>query len=302
MAIYAMSPLVRLIEAYLTPEGDLALQGRYYQGLCLLAAILMTFIVVPGNMLLGLPLMVSLAAFGFALVAFGLYVAARRGRYYTKSLFFALMATLNATWFFNAGNHGSIGFFFFPAGMYPVVFFRGLTRVTLVALVCLDFVALLWLEAHYPGLITPFADEPSRLIDLASGFVGSCVIVVSAVSVILSVYHRDRERLRTAVQSLAESRTLLATLIDSTGDLMLMVDPAAYRLTVCNAAFLRYFQEVRGVTVREGAVPEDLLPAEIAIRGAGIRPGIDRGAVHRGVHHSSPRLFGPPVVVSRRQT
>ena len=28
-----MSPLVRLIEAYLAPEGDLALQGRYYQDL-----------------------------------------------------------------------------------------------------------------------------------------------------------------------------------------------------------------------------------------------------------------------------
>ena len=63
-------------------------------------------------------------------------------------------------------------------------------------------------------LVTPFADESSRLMDLASGFVGSCVIVVAMVSVILSVYHRDRDRLRTAAKSLAESRTLLATLID----------------------------------------------------------------------------------------
>ena len=261
-----MSPLVRLIEAYLTPEGDLALQGRYYQGLCLLAALLVAFIIVPGNLLMGLPHMVSIAAFGFAVVAFGLYVAARRGRYYTKSLYFALMATLNATWFPNAGNHGSIGLFFFPAVMYPVVFFRGVTRASLVALVCVNYVALLWVEAHYPGLITPFVDEQSRLVDLASGFIGSCVIVVAMVSVILSVYHRDRERLRTVAQSLAESRTLLATLIDSTGDLMWLVDPGTYRLAVCNAAFVRYFRDVRGVHVQPDALPEDLVPPEIADR------------------------------------
>ena len=261
-----MSPLVRLIEAYLTPEDDLALQGRYYQGLCLLAAILVTFVVVPGNMLLGLPFLVSLAALGFAAVAFGLFVAARHGRYYTKSLFFALLLTLDATWFPNAGNHGSIGFFFFPAVMYPVVFFRGPTRATLVGLVCVDYVALLCVEAQYPGLTTPFADATSRLVDLAGGFVGSCVLVVAMVSVILSVYHRDRERLRTVAQSLAESRTLLATLIDSTGDLMWLVDPGAYQLAVCNAAFVRYFKEVRGVQVHSGALPEDLVPPDVAAR------------------------------------
>ena len=64
MAIHAMSPLVRLIEAYLTPEGDLALQGRYYQGLCLLTAILVTFVIVPGNLVLGLPWVINLAAMG----------------------------------------------------------------------------------------------------------------------------------------------------------------------------------------------------------------------------------------------
>ena len=58
-----MSPLVRLIEAYFTPEGELALQGRYYQGLCLLTSLLLTFVVVPGNFLLGPPLQVNLAAF-----------------------------------------------------------------------------------------------------------------------------------------------------------------------------------------------------------------------------------------------
>ena len=266
MAIYAMSPLVRLIEAYLTPEGDLALQGRYYQGLCLLTAILVTFVIVPGNLVLGLPWMINLAAMAFATVAFALYIAARRGHYYTKSLFFALLATLDATWFPNAGNHGSIGLFFFPAVMYPVVFFRGLTRASLVALVCVDYVALLWVEAHYPDLVTPFADESSRVMDLASGFVGSCVIVVAMVSVILSVYHRDRDRLRTAAKSLAESRTLLATLIDSTGDLMWLVDPDTYRLAVCNAAFVHYFRDVRGVHVQPGALPEHLVPAETASR------------------------------------
>ena len=138
-----------------------------------------------------------MAAFAFAIVAFALYIAARRGHYYTKSLFFALLATLDATWFPNAGNHGSIVLFFFPAVMFPVVYFRGLTRASLVALVCVDYVALLWVEAHYPDLVTQFADESSRVMDLASGFVGSCVIVVAMVSVILSVYHRDRDRLRT---------------------------------------------------------------------------------------------------------
>jgi len=266
MVVPTMSPLVRLIETYLAPEGDLALQGRYYQGLCLVAAVLVTFVVVPVNLLQNLPIVVSVASSGFAIVAFALFVAARRGRYYTRSLFFALMVTLNATWFPNAGNHGSIGFFFFPAVMYPVVFFRGLTRSALVGLVCVNYVALLWIEAQYPGLTTPYASASERLVDMASGFVGSSVIVVAMVSLILSVYLRDRERLRTAAQSLAESRTLLSTLIDSTDDMMGMVDPGTYRLVVCNAAFVRYLRDVRGAQVREGASLEDLLPAEVATR------------------------------------
>ena len=106
-------------------------------------------------------------------------------------------------------------------------------------------------------------------MDVASGFVGSSMIVVAMVSVILSVYHRDRDRLRTAAKSLAESRTLLATLIDSTGDLMWLVDPGTYHLAVCNAAFVHYFRDVRGVHVQPGALPEHLVPAETAGRWRG---------------------------------
>ena len=50
---------------------------------------------------------------------------------------------------------------------------------------------------------------------------------------------------------------------------MWLVDPGTYRLTVCNAAFVRYFRDIRGVHVQPGALPEHLVPAETASRWRG---------------------------------
>ena len=47
---------------------------------------------------------------------------------------------------------------------------------------------------------------------------------------------------------------------------MWLVDPDTYRLAVCNAAFVHYFRDIRGVHVQPGALPEHLVPAETANR------------------------------------
>ena len=63
---------------------------------------------------------------------------------------------------------------------------------------------------------------------------------------------RDVSEQIDAQRSVAESRTLLATFINSTDDLLWMVEPTTFGLTTFNAAFATYISAVYGVTVREG--------------------------------------------------
>jgi peptidoglycan/LPS O-acetylase OafA/YrhL len=130
-----MASLLKFIQARLLPEEEPDLQSRFYRGLCLLAGVTSIFVVIPINAFQTLPAIISIGAFIFGAFAFLLYWQARRGRYYQKSLFIALLLTLNVGWFPNAGSEGSIGYYFFAALMYPVMFFDGLSRRLAILLV-----------------------------------------------------------------------------------------------------------------------------------------------------------------------
>ena len=65
--------------------------------------------------------------------------------------------------------------------------------------------------------------------------------------------------------ALAETRTLLQGIVDSTAELMWSVDADDFRLTWCNRTFADYFRRYREIDVEPGLSVEDLVPnAEIA--------------------------------------
>jgi signal transduction histidine kinase len=262
------------LAAYFLPEGDaLDLQARFYQGLCLVGAFLVFFVVIPVNSLQDLPGIISGVAFVFGLLMLGLYQASRNGHRYPGLVFAALLATLNVGWFPNAGSAGSIAFYFFPALTYAVVFFAGRRRWVMAWLVFANYVVLLWMEQRWPDLATPFHHPVDRPLDLATGFLGGGAAIVLMLWVVLSLYHRDSDRLRRALaaeadarEEVAESRAVLSTLINSTGDLIWLVDPATHAVTLFNAAVSYGFSGSSHERPKLGDRPEDLLPPDQAAR------------------------------------
>jgi signal transduction histidine kinase/CheY-like chemotaxis protein len=269
-----MSRVTDRLAAYFLPEGGAHdLEQRLYQGLCLVGAFLVFFVVIPVNSLQDLPIIISGAAVLFGILLLVLYQASRHGRQYPGLVFVALLVTLNVAWFPNAGSAGSIAFYFFPSLTYAVVFFRNRRRWVMTGIVFANYAVLLWIERLRPELATPFQHAVDRPLDLGTGFLGSGAAIVLMLWVVLSLYHRDSDRLRRALRAeadareqVAESGAVLSTLINSTGDLIWLVDPETHAVTQFNQAVADRLARLHGTVLRPGDTPEDALPGEGAAR------------------------------------
>ncbi|MGE0041851.1 MAG: ATP-binding protein [Vicinamibacterales bacterium] len=289
-----MRRLIALVGSLVLPEGALDLEARFYQGLCLVGAIIGIAVVIPVNALQALPASIDLAAAAFGTVCLVLHLLARRGHYYPNVLFGALMLTLNAVWFPNAASHGSIAFYFFAALMLPLIFFTGMWRPAAVMLVVLNVSLLFWAERWLPGLVTHFASDDDRLLDLASGWVMSAAAVVIMLGVVLAGYTRERRRLRVTVTALDESRALLSSVVNSTDDLVWLVEPVTCGFVVFNTALGEYIQRNLGVEIRPGLLPEEMMSAERAE----IWRGRYRRALDEGPYTIEDAPFGDVLLLS----
>jgi PAS domain S-box-containing protein len=231
--------IAALADALLVPEADVDLRARYYQTLCLLSGLLVTLVIVPINVAQQLPPIVSIAAMTFGLVTLALYGAARRGYYFPGFVWLALMVTLNVIWFPNAGSHGSIVFFFFPAALFVVAFFRGATRWALVAAVLVNYLLLLLVEQQHPEWAIPFRTAVDRPVDLASGFFGSLAAVVLMTWVIVGVYDRDRRRVEETAAALAASREQFSAIFELNPDVVTLLDAETEQCLAINEGFER---------------------------------------------------------------
>jgi len=234
-----MRSLTEPLERAFLPEGDRDLPARFYQGLCLIGGVLAALVLIPLEFLLHRPVVVGVAALSFALLAFVLYAAARRGYYFYTLLFVLLLVTLNVLWFPNAGVAGSGGFYFFPAVLYPLVFFEKRWRRALGLLVVANYLALVWIDRAFPGVATPFLSDRERAVDLASGFVVSSIASGLILWVVITGYRGERQRLKTTVQALDESRAQLARIFQLNPDAVYIIDPAARRFLDVNEGFER---------------------------------------------------------------
>ena len=206
------SPLEALAR-WMQLEECASVEQGLFRGLTLVGGSLAILVVVPINALQGLPAYVNVSVFAFGLLCLLFYRATFRGHYGTIPVFFLHMANLDLIWFGNAGSQGSIGFFFFTAGLYLVIFFAGRDRWLALGFYVLDGLALLVAERLYPALVHPFATAEARFMDLVTGFVLASVVCVLILWVVLEGFHRERARLVMALEAQRESEARFKALV-----------------------------------------------------------------------------------------
>ena len=193
------------LTARILPRSDLPLEFQFFQGLCLLGAVISIVVVLPANLLQNLDALVNQTVFVFGLVCLVCYLASRRGQHYVKVVFFSLMACLDLIWFANGGSQGSIGLFFFSAVLFLILFFRGALRWMLVILVVANVVGLHLAEWAWPWIPHPFSQPMDRLLDLITGYVLSLLTCVLMLWVILEGFRRERQHLQETLAALQAS-------------------------------------------------------------------------------------------------
>lgn len=266
---------------------------RLFKLLCLASTLLIFLVVLPVNLLLRLPLGISLVNLVFGVALFLFYLASCRGRYYPGSLFFLFMLNLNLVWFANGGSQGSIIFFFFIAFIYPLIFFRGAKRWLVLALAIVNGAGLLAVEPCLSGWIVPYRSASDRLIDLVSSLVVSALACSLMLWAVLTSFDRERRRLtdlnaaleRAAHENQKLSEELDLRVQDRTARLQAaMQEQEAFSYSVshdlrgplrhinsysaileeeCGACLTPeargYLERIRGSSARMGALIDDLL-------------------------------------------
>jgi hypothetical protein len=155
---------------YLMRDQEVPMEIRLFRLIALTNSLLCIFIIIPTNLLQNLSPYVNEAIALYGIIVLYLYRCSWRGRHFIKSFCCFTVLVLNLTWLMNGGSNGSVGFFFLAAVIYPLIFFRGITRQIMFLLLLLDNFALLVLEHKFPYLVVPFKSANDRLIDLVSGF------------------------------------------------------------------------------------------------------------------------------------
>ncbi len=202
------APLLRLFR-----DRSNSIEQRTFQGITLTTGLLCLLVVVPLNIIQKLPPLMVISAGALGLITLGLFFATLHGFYGMKTLFLLAMIDLDLSWFNNGGSQGSIGLFFFPAAMYLVIFFKGLTRWFLLSLYLANGLGLLWLEWVRPGWIWPFPNPWSRVLDLGTGFIVCSVMCVVILWMVLASYHRERQRLAESLEAQGQSEARFRALI-----------------------------------------------------------------------------------------
>ena len=75
---------------------------------------------------------------------------------------------------------------------------------------------------------------------------------------------RDITQRKQAEEALIESKAFLNSIVDSTSDLIWSFEPMHYSLLTFNRAYSDHFLATRGIRVKIGLLPEDMLPVEVA--------------------------------------
>jgi two-component system, cell cycle sensor histidine kinase and response regulator CckA len=187
------------------PTSGGRFEHRLFQGLSLLSFLILLLLVLPVNLLQGLPSALNLLLFLFALACLGMYLATLRGRFLIKTLFFLYLAILDLGWFLNGGSGGTMAMFLLTAILYLAVFFQGRVRWLLLTAYLANAAALFGLERAFPAWILPYPSEGARYLDVLTSFFICSAIFLLIVGMVLASYHREQATLLRARLALETS-------------------------------------------------------------------------------------------------
>jgi len=160
------------------PRSELEVEypeALLFRRLCFLTGALLLFVVVPLDVGIRLSPWLLVTAVTSGVAMFGLGTLAARGMVHVRAFLLLIALTINVGWFTEGGAEGSVGYFFFAAVVYIVIFFRGARRWTYLALFVADGFALLQVDYLHPEWTAGFANPLERVLSLTSGFVVSTI-------------------------------------------------------------------------------------------------------------------------------
>ena len=227
-------------------DQSVTIEQRLFRGLSLLGGLMSIFVVVPMNLLQGIGGLVNLAVAVFGVCCLLLCWATFRGHCGMKLLFFLLLALLDWIWFGNGGSLGSIGMFLFTEALYLVIFFKGRTRWLMLGVYLGNGLALLWVERLHPEWVSHFSSQDARFLDLATGFLICSAVCILILWVVLSAYHRERNRLSESLIAQGRSEARFRSLVMN-APIPICVALADGRLDYLN----QRFEQVLGYTLHD---------------------------------------------------
>ncbi len=185
-----------LSEYSFSPERDPGLERRLFRIICLTLSLLIFFVLIPANVLQGIPHMVNAPIALFGGVSLTLYRAARKGNNHVWTLLVIMLATINITWFLNGGNDGSVPYFLPPVCMYPLIIFRGWKRWLVTTAIVANGCLLIALSHAFPWLVIPYISAFARTMDLIVGMIIGSLSIILVLWVVLNTYLREQDRLK----------------------------------------------------------------------------------------------------------
>ena len=220
------------LSSWVSTMAEPRMELLLFRTLCVTAALLSFFVLMPSNYLHNLSPLVNLVLLCFGVGAFLLYRQACRGRYRLVAFFFLTLLVLNVTWFANGGSRGSVVFYFFSVFTYCLIFFRGRRRWLLLGTAVVSGIGLLQAERLFPGWVTAYQSDGDRLADLTVSLISSALCCSLMLWTVMTSYDREQKRLTDlnreleqnveqriqAEKSLQQNQQLLNTMIAGTSD------------------------------------------------------------------------------------
>jgi len=254
---------------WLVSDASLPLEDQFFQTLCVLGGFISLFVIIPLNSLQNMSPWVNRGIFVFALLSLTIAWAARRGRYFKKTQFFGLIALLDLIWFPNGGSQGSIGLYFFTAGLFGVLFFKGAYRIAGLALLVVNVIGLHLVEFAWPQLPKAFHSPVDRLLDMCSGYLITMSLSVLILWVVQKGFNRERTRVRGTLQALQASEERYRLLIENAADEIWTLDfQGRFTFVSPSVEKVRGYTptELMGMSLEEAFTPASAVMAREEIR------------------------------------
>ncbi len=265
-------------------DESLALQVRLHRLMCLSVGFLCLLVVLPANLFQNLPQFVNIADIVLGLFALFCYRESCHGRNHTILFFTIMILLLDSVWYLNAGSHGSITYYFFPAMLYPMAVFRSRVWWVAIALVLLNICTLLAVEHLVPSLTVPFKAQSDRLIDLTSGVICAGIALSLIVWVILKNYEWERSRISRYARELALSEKNYREVVENAKSIILRLDSHG-SIKFLNKFAEELFNYRREEIIGKAAVGT-ILP-EMSLKGEEIGAFVRQFLKHPGQHAQS---------------